>query len=233
MATSTSVPARIVASMRSAIGDVTFGLADGAVSVTGLVFGVAAGTHDGSIVVLAGAAGAVAGAVSMMAGRFMDVQSVEQREQAQLDRERAAIEAAPVDYIKRASARLQAVGFSADEATVVTEVLSRHPEALVDHVAAYELGIAGRPERAPWVHAVWMFVAVLLASSVPILPFALLPMATARVVALIVTGALMAALGIARGRLGGVNIWWSAVQTMTIAGAAALAGVLIAAILPA
>ena len=168
----------------------------------------------------------------MMAGRFMDVQSVEQREQAQLARERAAIEAAPEEYIVRASARLRSVGFNADEAGLVTEVLSRHPEALVDHVAAYELGIAGRPERAPWVHAVWMFVAVLLASSVPILPFALLPMSTARGVALVVTGALMAALGIARGRLGGVNVWWSAVQTMAIAGAAALAGVLIAAVLP-
>jgi hypothetical protein len=37
----------------------------------------------------------------------------------------------------------------------------------------------------------------------------------------------MAVLGIAWGRIGGVNIWRSAVQTMAIAGAAALAGVLI------
>ena len=39
MSSTTSVFARISGSMRSAIGDVTFGLADGAVSVTGLVFG--------------------------------------------------------------------------------------------------------------------------------------------------------------------------------------------------
>jgi hypothetical protein len=41
------------------------------------------------------------------------------------------------------------------------------------------------------------------------------------------TGALMAILGIARGMIGHVNIWWTAVQTMAIAGVAALAGVAI------
>ena len=37
----------------------------------------------------------------------------------------------------------------------------------------------------------------------------------------------MALLGVARGRIGGVNIWWAALQTMAIAGGAALAGILI------
>jgi VIT1/CCC1 family predicted Fe2+/Mn2+ transporter len=50
---------------------------------------------------------------------------------------------------------------------------------------------------------------------------------TARVVSLFVTGVLMALLGVARGLIGHVNIWCTAVQTMAIAGAAALAGVVI------
>jgi VIT1/CCC1 family predicted Fe2+/Mn2+ transporter len=37
----------------------------------------------------------------------------------------------------------------------------------------------------------------------------------------------MAILGVARGMIGHVNVWWTAVQTMAIAGAAALAGVVI------
>jgi hypothetical protein len=37
----------------------------------------------------------------------------------------------------------------------------------------------------------------------------------------------MALLGVARGLIGHVNIWWTAAQTMAIAGAAALAGVVI------
>jgi VIT1/CCC1 family predicted Fe2+/Mn2+ transporter len=49
----------------------------------------------------------------------------------------------------------------------------------------------------------------------------------ARIVSLVVTGGLMALLGVARGLIGHVNIWCTAVQTMAIAGAAALAGVVI------
>jgi vacuolar iron transporter family protein len=72
-----------------------------------------------------------------------------------------------------------------------------------------------------------MFVADLLAASVPVVPFTLFDIGTARIVSLVVTGALMALLGVARGMIGHVNIWWTAVQTMAIAGAAALAGVII------
>lgn len=55
----------------------------------------------------------------------------------------------------------------------------------------------------------------------------LFPIETARIVSLVVTGALMAGLGIARGRIGHEPAWRTALQTVSIAGAAALAGVLI------
>ena len=70
---------RLRASLVSSIGDVAFGMEDGAVSVAGLVFGVAASTNDSQIVVLAGATGAIAGAVSMMAGTYLDVHSERSR----------------------------------------------------------------------------------------------------------------------------------------------------------
>ena len=218
---------RLTASLRAAIGDVTFGMQDGAVSVAGLVFGVSASTDDASIVLLAGAAGAIAGAVSMMAGRYLDVQSVGHRVAAERTRVQAAIAADPEPFVDRAISRLRGVGFSEDEAEVAAGVFRRDQRALADHVLAYEVGSMGAPEGSPWTHATWMFVADLLAASVPVIPFAFLDVQSARLVSLVLTGILMAALGIARGRIGHVNIWWTAAQTMAIAGAAALAGVLI------
>jgi predicted membrane protein (TIGR00267 family) len=94
-------------------------------------------------------------------------------------------------------------------------------------VVAFEIGVVSGAVAAPWTHAIWMFVADLLAAGVPVLPFALFDIGTARIVSLVVTGGLMALLGVARGLIGHVNIWWTAVQTMAIAGAAALAGVII------
>ena len=218
---------RTTASLRVAIGDVTFGMEDGAVSVAGLVFGVSAGTSDSKVVVLAGATGAVAGAVSMMAGRYLDVQSTGQRSDSLVASTRHRVEAHPDAYLARSAARLRAGGFTADEAHVTVEALRRNPQALADHVIAYEIGAVSRPEASPMSHALWMFVADLLAASVPVLPFVFLPLEQARLVSLVITGALMAALGVARGRIGGVNVYRAAVETMAIAGAAALAGVVI------
>lgn len=218
---------RTTASLRVAIGDVTFGMEDGAVSVSGLVFGVSAGTDDSRVVVLAGATGAVAGAVSMMAGRYLDVQSMGHRSDALLGSTRRRVALHPDAYLGRAAARLRATGFTPAEAQVVVDALRRNPQALADHVIAYELGAVSRPEASPLAHALWMFFADLLAASVPVIPFVLFDLETARLVSLVVTGLLMAALGIARGRIGGVNVWRTAAETMAIAGVAALAGVAI------
>jgi vacuolar iron transporter family protein len=200
---------------------------DGAVSIAGLVFGVAASTNDRSIVLLAGAAGAVAGAVSMMAGTYLDVQSERHRAEALVEAARSRIALDPNAYSERVTRRLLAAGFSDEEVGLVARAFARNPEALLDHVIAFEIGVVPGVGAAPWTHAIWMFVADLLAAVMPVVPFALFDIGTARIVSLVVTGAMMALLGVARGLIGHVNIWWTAVQTMAIAGAAALAGVVI------
>ena len=223
----TAVLRRVRASLLSSIGDVAFGMEDGAVSVAGLVFGVAASTNDAQIVLLAGATGAIAGAVSMMAGTYLDVHSELSRSAALVAQARRAIAADPRAARERVSGQLLAAGFTETEARGVTTAFARNPEALLDYVAAFELGVPRSAGASPWTHAIWMFIADLFAASIPVIPFALFDIETARVVSLIVTGALMAVLGIARGRVGHEPVLRTALQTMAIAGAAALAGVLI------
>jgi VIT1/CCC1 family predicted Fe2+/Mn2+ transporter len=218
---------RVRSSLLASIGDVAFGMEDGAVSIAGLVFGVAAGTSDARIVVLAGATGAVAGAVAMMAGTYLDVHSERSRASALVEDARRRIARNPAAAARRAARRLRAAGFTEAEATTVGAALERNREALVEYVAAFELGVARGGSTSARSHALWMFVADLFAASVPVIPFMLLDIETARVVSLVVTGALMAGLGVARGLIGHEPVWRTALQTMAIAGAAALAGVLI------
>lgn len=219
--------ARLRASLLASIGPVTFGMEDGAVSIAGLVFGVAASTNDASIVVLAGATGAVAGAVSMMAGTYLDVHSERSRGTVLVADARAQIAANPEAALARVARQLDAAGFEPVEAGTVVTALRRNHEALLAYVAAFELGVPARSETSARTHALWMFVADLVAAGVPVAPFILFDIATARIVSLVVTGALMAALGVARARIGRESAWRTALQTMAIAGAAALAGVLI------
>ena len=200
---------------------------DGAVSVAGLVFGVAASTSDSQIVVLAGATGAIAGAVSMMAGTYLDVHSELSRSAALVESARRGILAEPAAARERVAGQLRAAGFTDAEATGVTTAFARNPAALLEYVAAFELGVPRAAGASPRTHAVWMFLADLFAASIPVLPFAMFDIETARVVSLVVTGTLMAVLGFARGRVGHEPVWRTMLQTMAIAGAAALAGVLI------
>jgi VIT1/CCC1 family predicted Fe2+/Mn2+ transporter len=218
---------RVRASLTSSIGDVAFGMEDGAVSVAGLVFGVAASTNDSQIVLLAGATGAIAGAVSMMAGTYLDVHSERSRAIALIEQARSEVTTDPVGALGRVAGRLRAAGFTDVEARGVTAAFERNPGALLDYIVAFEVGVSRDAGASPWTHALWMFWADLLAASIPVIPFALFPIETARVVSLVVTGMLMAVLGIARGRIGQEPVWRTALQTMTIAGVAALAGVLI------
>ena len=147
---------RLRDSLNLAIGDIAFGMEDGAVSIAGLVFGVAASTNDRSIVILAGAAGAVAGAVSMMAGTYLDVESDSHRADALVEVARSRIADDPAAYSNRVTHRLLADGFNDEEVALVARAFARNPEALLDHVVAFEIGVVRRPSGSLWNHALWM-----------------------------------------------------------------------------
>jgi VIT1/CCC1 family predicted Fe2+/Mn2+ transporter len=163
----------------------------------------------------------------MMAGTYLDVHSERSRAAGLVAMARRAIAADPSAARERVAGRLRATGFTDAEADGVKAAFERNPEALLDYIAAFELGVPRVQGAPPSTHAAWMFAADLFAASIPVIPFALFDIETARLVSLVVTGALMAVLGIARGLIGHEPVWRTALQTMSIAGAAALAGVII------
>jgi VIT1/CCC1 family predicted Fe2+/Mn2+ transporter len=213
-------------SLQASIGDVAFGMEDGAVSIAGLVFGVAASTSDSRVVLLAGATGAAAGAIAMMAGTYLDVQSVRDRAGALRSAAEARIRADPEGQRAVVVSQLRSVGFTEAEAATVSGALERNPEAMLEYVSAVQLGLGHEIRESPWVHASWMFVADLVAAATPVAPFFFFDIATARVVSLVLTGSLLAVLGIARGRIARKNVVGTALQTLCIAALAAAAGVL-------
>ncbi len=219
--------AQLRASLKASIGDVAFGMEDGAVSIAGLVFGVAASTSDTHVVLLAGATGAAAGAVSMMAGTYLDITSVRDRSAALRAETRRRIGRDSASDARRAEEWLRRAGFSDAEADATATALARHPDALVEFVAAFELGLGRDARESPWAHAAWMFVADLVAAATPVLPFALLDMDAARAASLATTTLLLLALGIGRARITHRNMVVTTIQTLAIAAAAAVTGIVI------
>jgi vacuolar iron transporter family protein len=214
-------------SFNDSIGDIVFGMEDGTVSILGLVFGVASSTTSSSLVLLAGATGAISAAVSMMAGTFLDVESTNDRAKAQLAHEQAEIDNNLEGEKQEVRDRLRTAGFNDQDTAAIVDALARHPKTLLRVEAVSELQLGSTEQKNPFVQAAWMFISDLFAAFVPVVPFAFLSLANARLVSLIITGLLLLLLGVGRGLVGHRNVVLTALETLGIATAAALAGFLI------
>jgi len=199
----------IATSFSASLGDIVFGMEDGAVSIVGLVFGVAASTRSSALVLLAGATGAVSAAVAMMAGNYLQIASVRGQAQAELAQKQAEMQHHPQEEEARIAARLRSLGCNEQDVTAILQALRRTPTAMLE------------------VEAVWMFVSVLFAASVPVAPFACFPLTVARIIALVITALLLLLLGAWRGRVAHRHLVLAAFETLGIATTAALAGILI------
>ena len=218
---------RIEQSFMSSIGAIVFGMEDGTVSIFGLVLGVAASATNSQTVLLAGATGAISAAVSMMAGTYLDVSTERDQAQAAVATKQREIQQHPQAETQKVQDQFKQAGFSDADTQTVMSIIQRTPGALLKTATAFELPSGPSANQNPWVQALWMFVADLFAAFVPVLPFAFLPLESARTTSLIVTTLLLLLLGIGRGVIGHKNVVATALQTLAIAAAAAAAGLLV------
>ena len=220
------VLARLKESFTASIGDVVFGMEDGAVSIFGLVFGMAAAAETGAHVLLAGATGAAAASVSMMAGVWLDARSERERDAVLARRYAALVADDPDRCAGEVAARLRAAGMPA-AGVGTTIAAARDGGGLAALAIALRTGSGAATQRSPTAHALWMFAADLFAGAVPVLPFAILPLDEARWASVAITALLLVALGIARSAVSERRALPAVAETVGVAGAAAVAGLVI------
>jgi vacuolar iron transporter family protein len=219
-----SLRGRFVASFRASFGDIVFGMEDGTVSIFGLVFGVAASTNDTRVVLVAGMTGAIAAAVSMMAGAYLDAETA--LDQARAESARNAVDDPTLFESEPMRDRLLADGLSPAAVAALDAVARDHPDVPAALRSAFDNGRNGTA-ASPLSHALWMFVSDLVAALVPVVPFALLPLREARYVSIACTAVVLVVLGIGRARIGRRPMLSTTLQTLGIAAAAGIAGVLV------
>ena len=219
--------AALKASFAASIGDVVFGMEDGAVSIFGLVFGMATAAQSSAAVLLAGATGAAAAAVSMMAGVWLDARSERDREQTLAERYAELVHRDPEGCTAEIDAKLRAAGMAVEGAGAVIAAAAARPDWLAGLAVALRSGGTEAAQRSPAAHAIWMFVADLFAGAVPVLPFAFLTIDHARWVSVAITTVLLVALGIGRSMVSERGALQAVVETVGVASAAAAAGLVI------
>jgi len=219
---------RLKESIHASAGEIVFGMSDGVVSIFGLVLGVAAGAQSGEIVFLAGATGAIAASVSMMAGLYLELESEGDEARVEAELREAEIRSDPTSAVEKLMCVLQGTGLSTKSLNAIRDDMQADPVA----IRRIETAISCEEEPparkiSPIVNACWMGIADFVAGITPVIPFAFLPFAEARVVCIAGTATLLILLGIGRAKIGNRNTVRTVLETIAIATAAAIAGVMI------
>jgi VIT1/CCC1 family predicted Fe2+/Mn2+ transporter len=185
-----------------------------------------AGSQTGDVVFLAGATAAIAATVSMMAGVFLDLESERDEARVEAEERAAEIRADPDGAVRKLMGDLNDSGLSQNSLDALRSDFMHDPLAIQrfeDAVAAEEESKASR--ASVYVHAGWMGIADFVAAMTPVIPFAFLPFEQAKIACIAGTAVLLFLLGIGRARIGKRPVVRTVLETMAIATAAGIAGV--------
>jgi len=204
------------------VRDAVIGMADGLTVPFALAAGLSGAVDTTWIIVVAGLAEIAAGAIAMGLGGYLAARSDAEHYASERAREQREVHEIPGDEAAEVLEVLQQYGLRIEEAKPVVEALQKRPEAWVDFMMRFELGLERPdPSRAMW-SAITIGGAYAVGGIIPLLPYMLLKHAlTALAVSSAVTIVALAVFGWVKGRFTGMRPIRSALQTVLIGGLAA------------
>ena len=201
------------------IGDAIYGVNDGLGAIFGIVSGVSGATAgNGKYVLLAGLAGMIASALSMGSGAYLAAKSEREIYEAEVDRERQAIEMNPSEARELLSLYYQVKGLPEEDAEHVVERLAGDPEMLLKALAAERLSTSEEGLKIPWVSATSGALSTAVGAIIPVIPFFFMTGTAAIVTAAVVSLIAHFAVGAAKSLIT-VRSWWASGFEMTAVGA--------------
>jgi VIT1/CCC1 family predicted Fe2+/Mn2+ transporter len=211
------------------VRDIVIGMSDGLTVPFALAAGLSGAIQTTSIIVTAGLAEIAAGSIAMGLGGYMAAKSDAEhyfseraREEAEV-REKADIEAGEVAEV------FQSYGLTAEESKPIVDALRKRPQAWVDFMMRFELGLEKPDPKRAVISAGTIAGAYIAGGFIPLGPYLVLPTAsTALAVSVITTLSTLAIFGYIKGHFTGAPPLRSAIQTVLIGGLAAAVAFMIA-----
>ncbi|HWE11690.1 MAG TPA: VIT1/CCC1 transporter family protein [Solirubrobacteraceae bacterium] len=199
------------------ISGAIYGANDGLAAVFGIVAGVSGATGGSKTVLTAGLAGAIASALSMATGAFLAERSEAEVAAANVERERQEITDHPEEEKEELSLFYQLKGIDEQTADHLAEQMARSPDAMLQALAAEELGGATGADHHAGQAALAAGLSTGIGAIVPVIPFFFTTGTTAFVAAAVVSLIAHFLVGAAKS-LVTLRTWWSAGLEMTLAG---------------
>lgn len=212
--------------------EVMFGMQDGLVSTVALVNSVAAATDRSDYVIIAGLTGALAGVFSMAAGSYLGSRAEQDVHSSELEKERREIEQDPAEEIAELIEIYKREGYREDEAYQLAQRIATDRDLWLKVMAEKELGLSVDAAQSPLKDSAVMGVSFFFGGMVPVLPFFLLPVGVAPVVATVLSLASLFALGVGKARLLRRPMLMQGLEVLFIGLLSAVLGMLLGDVLP-
>jgi VIT1/CCC1 family predicted Fe2+/Mn2+ transporter len=201
------------------IGDAIYGVNDGLGAIFGIVSGVSGATSgNGKYVLLAGLAGMIASALSMGSGAYLAAKSEREIYEAEVAREREAIQMNPSEARELLSLYYQVKGLPEEDSARVVEHLANDPDLLLKALAAERLNTSEEGLKVPIVSAVSGALSTAVGATIPIIPFFFMSGVSAILAAAVISLLAHFAVGAAKSLIT-VRSWWASGFEMTAVGA--------------
>ncbi|KAK4779453.1 hypothetical protein SAY87_015559 [Trapa incisa] len=211
------------------VRDIIIGVSDGLTVPFALAAGLSGADVSSSIILVAGIAEVAAGAISMGLGGYLAAKSEEDHYNRELKREQDEIIRVPDIEAAECAEILAQYGVESHEYEPVVNALRRNPQAWLDFMMKFELGLEKpNPMRALW-SALTIAVSYVVGGMVPLMPYVAIPIADRAVMAsVVITLVALLIFGYVKGRFTGNQPFNSALQTALIGAIASAAAYSIA-----
>jgi VIT1/CCC1 family predicted Fe2+/Mn2+ transporter len=204
------------------VRDVVIGMSDGLTVPFALAAGLSGATANPHFIVIGGLAEIAAGSIAMGLGGFLAARGDAEHYEQERTREYREIKEIPEEEMAEVSRVFQNYGLSTVESNSVSEALSRRPDAWVDFMMRFELGLEEPDPKRALTSAATIASSYVAGGLIPLSPYVVLASVYRGLIfSAVVTLAALGVFGYIKGRFTGERALRSAVQTVAIGGVAA------------
>jgi VIT1/CCC1 family predicted Fe2+/Mn2+ transporter len=210
------------------VRDIVIGMSDGLTVPFALAAGLSGAVDNTSIIVTAGLAEIAAGSIAMGLGGYLAARSDAEHYQAERAREELEVKQKGAVEEEEVSEVFRSYGLSAEQARPLVAALRARPEAWVDFMMRFELGLEKPDPRRALASALTIAGAYVVGGFIPLGPYIALSASNALVSSVGITLLALAVFGYVKGHFTGAAPLRSSFQTVLIGGLAAAAAFAIA-----
>jgi vacuolar iron transporter family protein len=211
------------------VRDLVLGMSDGLTVPFALAAGLFGASTGNALIVTAGLAEIVAGSIAMGLGGYLAAKSEAEHYVSERARELREVREIPHVEEKEIYEIFKTYGLQAEAVEPVVKALTEHPEAWVDFMMRFELGLEKPDPRRATKGALTIGLAYVAGGLIPLSPYILFSEPQRALnLSVIFTALALIVFGYIKGRYVGTKPARSAFQTVIVGGVAASAAYLIA-----